>query len=173
MLARNIEAEYDRHIFRLKNRVFEEFTLRTDEEIARQSKAGVLLRKMENPINRADVFFDLIESQYNALLREAVDAIKVLFDRHGIGFRLIDIHECMHGYHRITMMWAANRREYVFDCLFDSSQDNAFESFYRLGEIDSCGTAINGDILNQDTRQFIEDAADLPTWFVSGLQRNS
>ncbi len=175
MLSRNIEAEYDRHlnIVRLKNRVYEEFTLRTDVEIARQSKAGVLLRKMENPVNRADVFFSLIESQYNALFRESVEAIKVLFARHNLGFRLIDIHECLHGYSRMTMVWSAKGHEYMFDCLFDSSQDNAFESFYRLGEIDGCGTPVNGDILNRDTRRFIEDGADLPQWFVNGLQRDS
>lgn len=173
MLARNIEAEYNRHIARLQDRVFDEFTSRTNEEIARQSKAGVLLRKMENPMNRADVFFGLIESQYNAALREAVDAIKALFDRHNLGFRLIDIHDCMHGYHRMTMMWESRGHEFVFDFLFDSSQDNAFESFYRLGEINGCGTAINGDILNPDTRQFFEDGADLPHWFVAGLRRNS
>ena len=173
MLSRNIEAEYNRHIFRLKNRVFEEFTFRSDAEIARQSKAGVLLRKMENPINRADVFFGLIEDHYNSLLREAVDNIKALFERHNLSFRLIDIDECMHGYHRITMLWSVNRYEFVLDCFFDSSENEPFESFYRLGQIDSCGTAINGDILNTDTRQFLEDNADFPSWFVNGLQRNS
>lgn len=173
MLARNIEAEYDRHIYRLQNRVFTEFTLRTENEIARRSKAGVLLREMENPLNRADVFYDLIETQYNLLLRECIDAIKALFARHHLGFRLVDIHECMHGYHRMTMVWEAKRNEYVFDFLFDSSEDEAFESFYRLTEIDCCGNVTNGDTLNSETRQFISDGADLPRWFVTGLQCNS
>lgn len=173
MLAKNIEAEYDRHIVRLKARVFDEFTTHADAEIARSSKTGVLPRTMENPINRAGVFFGLIESQYNTLLRDTVNNIKELFSRHDIGFRLVDIDECMHGYHRMTMMWNAKGNELVFDAIFDSSQDNPFESFYRLGEISRCGTAINGDILNSDTRQLFEDADDLPAWFVNSLQRNS
>ena len=173
MLATNIEAEYDKHIVRLKHRVFEEFTLRTDGEIAHRSKSGVLPRRMENPIKRADVFFGLIESQYNALLRDVVENIKELFQRHDIEFRLSDIHSCMHGYHRITMLWTADGHEMVFDALFDSSQDDAFESFYRLGEINRCGTPINGDILDEHSRQHFEDGADLPSWFVQRLQRNS
>lgn len=173
MLSTNIEAEYDRHLYRLRNRVYDEFSTRTNAEIARRSLSGILPIKMENPFNRADVFFDLIESQYNSRLRESIEAIKLLFDRHGIGFRLIDIHQCMHGYHRMTFAWAVKGNEYVFDFLFDSSQDNPFESFYRLGEIDRCGTATKGDILNEDTRQFIEDGDDLPNWFVTALRCDS
>lgn len=172
MLSTNIEAEFDKHLSKVKARLYDEFATRTEYEIARKSD-GILPKKMENPIARGKVFFELIDSQYLFLLREAVDGVKALFNKHGLGFRLIDIHQCFHGYHRMTLLWTSEGKEYVFDFLFDSSRDDPFESFYRLGEIDGCGTAINGDILHADSRQLFSDNLDLPSWFTRGLQRNS
>ena len=173
MLSRNIEAEYNRHLKNLKFVVFDGFTPRSHNEIAKLSKLGYLPREFENPIKRADVFFDLIESNYNTSFRQAVDFVKVLFARHNLSFRLIDIPACMHGYQRMTMLWNSRGNEYVFDFIFDATGDDSFESFYRLGCVDGCGTAIHGDILNDNSRQIFEDNSDLPSWFVDGLRANS
>ena len=173
MLSRNIEAEYNRHVKNLKFIVFDDFTPRSDAEIAKLSTRGFLPREFENPINRADVFFDLIEKNYNTKFRQAVDSVKDLFAKHNLSFRLIDIPACMHGYRRMTMLWNSKGNEYVFDFFFDTSEDDPFDSFYRLGCLDSCGTPINGDILHENSRQIFEDNSDLPSWFVDGLRANS
>ena len=173
MLSTNIEAEFDIHIKRVKGRLFDEFQLRMEDEIAKSSKGGFLEKSQENPINRSKVFFDLIDAQYTSVLRETIEEIKQLFDNHDIGFRLLDINYCIHGYHRMTFIWVEDGREYVFDFLFDSDQHNPFEPFYRLGEIDGCGTPVNGDILHSDSQRLFSEQLDLPYWFVRGLQKNS
>lgn len=172
MLVRTIDAEVPLHLGRVRKRVFDEFAHRADEYIATQCKDGVVDKRFENPITRAGIFYNLIDEQYLSLLREAVNDTKRLFANHDISFRLYDIGACVHSYHRITLLWVVNRVEYVFDFLFDSSTDDPFESFYRISEISSCGELLNGDILN-NTRQLFEDNAELPHWFVSGLQQKT
>lgn len=170
MLSTNIEAEYDHHIVKLRNPVFEDFSNRAADDVAARSSEGFLPRKMESPIDRAEVFYELIENEYNSKLRNAIENTKSLFAKHGLLFRLYDIEECLHGFHRLTLLWSVpSSKVYVFDFLFDSSRENPFESFYRLTELDSAGTPINGDVVNETIKLF-EDESPLPEWFVNGLR---
>lgn len=169
----DIDYEVRLHLKRVQSLLYADFDKRTHAAIAAvASETGSLPPVFEKKIVRAGLFFELIEQQYVGPLTEYVNKIKALFTRHQILFRLYDITHCKHGYERLSLIWYCHGSEYIFDFIFDSSQHNPSESYYRLGLISGCGELLDGDILH-GSGQLLEDGKDLPQWFISGLKANA
>jgi hypothetical protein len=170
-----IDTEIIKNLERARMQLYDDFDERTNVEIALKCNKGFLESIYEDPFKRTDIFYSLIDDQYTTNLRENCSLILDLFRRHGIAYRLCDINNVLHGYHRMTFIWVVDRQEYGFDFIWKSDETNNYESFYRLGLINRCGDICNGDILDaphQTIRYFCDDA-DLPAWFASGLAHNT
>lgn len=161
------------HLPNVYPRVFEDFTVRTDNRIAAiSSERGVLAKEFEKKITYNTLLAQLIDQQYMGLLYETVEKVKALFERHGLLFRLYDIDRVIHGFHRLSLIWNVQGKEIVFDFLFDSSTDEPFDSFFRLVALNSSGNVTHGDTIT-GTVNLIDEDPDFPSWFYSAIQRNS
>jgi hypothetical protein len=171
MIHTTLEKEIPVHLAKVKLVLYTDFEERTDEIIAAACTDGYLSRRFEDPIVRAQTFFDAIEKYYIAKLDEAVQNITEIFREYSIESRLYDVHKCLHGFQRITLLWNLKGKEYYCDVQFDSSNDDPLDSFYRVGVLDGCGELIDGDILTNQIRFF--DEGELPFWFTDGLSTDS
>lgn len=172
-MTTDIDLAVENHLPNVYPRIFEDFTVRTNNHIASiSSKNGVLAKEYEKKIAYNSLLATLIDQQYMGLLYETTEKVKAIFERHGLLFRLYDIHRVIHGYHRLSLIWFVGSKEIVFDFLFDSSTEEPFDSFFRLVELNSSGNITNGDTITGKVNILDEDP-DFPSWFYSAIRRNS
>lgn len=170
MLTTTIDLEIRKHLSKVENDLFADYTIGANLLLAEKSN-GCITSDIEDPIYRADTFYTLVRDQYATALNSLAEDIKTLFIKSGILFRLYDIHGVYHKYHTITLTWTLDKTEYGFTCRFDSSP-NPLKSIYRLGALASCGEFVKGDLLHGTLRTFMDDRI-LPAWFVNPLRTNS
>lgn len=159
--------------------LFEEFANLSDVKIAKLCDSGVLTSNYENPIERARVFYQLIDDFYIEQLRCVTGLISNEFEKSGIAFRLSDIHEILHGYRRMALCWTSTTHEYYFDVMWEVAHDEhanpkEWNTFYRIWITDGCGDLSAGDIL--EGTEFVREFSDesiMPRWFTDPLKAAS
>lgn len=165
----DIDSERNNHLFRMNHDIIKNFTERANSHIANLCKNGVLESKYEGKYNFCKILDELITMHYISVLDISIARIKELFSRHGVLFRLYDIHAVVHSYRGTAFIWID---KYYNECVFSVAFNPDIlepETLFRTGLFNKENELIDGDMFF-DTVQLLDNGSVLPEWFLKSLK---